>query len=290
MTKPWVAIQRNPKSGSGGRRRHLLDLISELRQRGLRPRLYSRREKLDSALHDPAARESLVAIVAAGGDGTLADVINRHPDLPVCPFPLGTENVLCKLLGIKLDARQFADIILAGHQKLLDSGMHGTKRFVLMASVGFDAEVIRRLHDTRTGNIHRWTYVSPILKTAFSYGFPELRIFIDDNPTPLTGCMVVVSNLPAYAFGLPMTPSAVGDDGKFSVCIFQKPGGFQLFRYWIRVKRMQHFNRPDIIHTEATRIRIESKQPAPIQMDGDPAGMTPCVFEIEPARVRLIVP
>jgi diacylglycerol kinase (ATP) len=288
MSERWVAIQRNPNSGSGRRRRHLLELITELKRRGIRTRLYSRREKLDAALTDIAARESLIAIVAAGGDGTAADVINRYPELPVCPFPLGTENLLCKYLGVTLNAEKTADAILNGTPKRFDIGIHGDQRFILMASVGFDAEVIRRLHSTRTGNIRRMTYILPILKSAFGYGYPELRIYLDDNETPLTGCMVVVSNLPAYGFGLPMTPSAVGDDGKFSLCIFQKPGGFQLFRYWIRVKRMKHLDRPDIIHAEATRVRIECDEPAPIQTDGDPGGMTPCVFEAQPDSVRLM--
>jgi YegS/Rv2252/BmrU family lipid kinase len=289
MSEPWIAIQRNPNSGSGRRQRHLLELISELKRRGIRTRLYSRREKLDAALETAAARESLIAIVAAGGDGTAADVINRYPDLPVCPFPLGTENLLCKYLGVSLDAEKCADRILNGTSKKFDIGIHGDQRFVLMASVGFDAEVIRRLHQTRTGNIRRLTYLSPILKSVFGYSFPELRIYLDDNEEPLTGCMVVVSNLPAYGFGLPITPTAVGDDGKFSLCIFKQPGGFRLFRYWIRVKRMKHMDRPDIIHAEAVKVRIESDIPAPVQMDGDPGGMTPCVFEIQPASVRLVV-
>lgn len=290
MTRPWVAIQRNPNSGSGRGKRHLLDLVAALRRRGVRPRIYSSREKLDAALQDPAARESLVTLVAAGGDGTAADVINRHPDLPVCPFPLGTENLLCKYLGIKLNGDQAADAILHGTSKQFDIGMNGDKRFLLMASVGFDAEVVRRLHSTRTGNISRSTYLMPIFKALLGYKFPECRVFLDDSETPLTGCMVVVANLPAYGFGLPITPDAVGDDGKFAVCIFKQPGGFRLLRYWFQVKRMKHLNRDDIIHAEASRVRIECDVPAPVQMDGDPGGQTPCVFEVQPASVRLMVP
>lgn len=57
MKRPWVAIQRNPTSGTGTRRGVLLELIRELKRHGIRPRLFASRERMQAKLADPA-RES----------------------------------------------------------------------------------------------------------------------------------------------------------------------------------------------------------------------------------------
>jgi len=301
MRAPWVAIQRNPNSGSGRRRRHLLEFVRALRKRGLNPRLFSRREKLDVALSNPEAREALICLVPAGGDGTVSDVINRFPGVTICPFPLGTENVLCRHLGIGHDGDKVADMIAAGKKTTLDLGVFlnagsdaesATKetRFVLMGSAGFDAEVIHRLHRSRRGNIGKLTYAKPILGSLSGYPYPMMRVYFDDSETPVEGSLVVVSNLPAYAFRLPMTPDAVGDDGLFSVCVFERPGSFQLARYFFQVIRRKHFDRPGVQHTTARKVRIETDSPVPLQIDGEAVGESPCEMTMLPGALTVIVP
>ena len=296
MSSPWVAIQRNPNSGSGRRKRHLLAFVRALKKRGLNPRLFSRRERLDEVLADPARRESLLCLVPAGGDGTVSDVMNRFPGLTICPFPLGTENVLCRYFGIGHDGEKVADMILARKTKTLDLGVFSAggsekkTRFVLMGSAGFDAEVIHRLHRSRRGNIGKLTYAKPILGTLTNYPYPMMRVFLDDSETPIEGSLVVVSNLPAYAFRLPITPDAVGDDGRFSVCVFERPGSFQLARYFWQVIRRKHFDRPGVQHATASRVRIESDSPVPMQIDGEAIGETPCEMTLLPAALSIIVP
>ena len=290
MIEPWVAIQRNPRSGSGRRKRHLLGLVQALKRHGLRPRVFSKREKLAARLAEPERREALHCLVAAGGDGTVSDLMNRYPDLPICPFPLGTENLLCKHLGIPLDEDRVAKIIATGHRRQFDVGQIGDHRFLLMASAGFDAEVIQRLHHNRTGNIRHLSYIKPILQTAFGYHHAPVRVFLDDNETPVEGSMIVVSNIPAYAFRIPITPDATGDDGRFNVVVFQRPGSFQLFRYWLMVMRRRHYECPHVFHAEAARIRLESDSPVPVQTDGDPRGTTGCEINVLANGVTLIAP
>src|SRR5580765_4106145 len=91
-----VAIQRNPRSGSGAGRHELVELVRELKRLAFRPRLFKSRERLVAWLAEPGIRDELTCVVAAGGDGTVADVVNRHPDVPICILPLGTENLLAR--------------------------------------------------------------------------------------------------------------------------------------------------------------------------------------------------
>jgi diacylglycerol kinase family enzyme len=288
VNQSWVAIQRNPRSGSGGRRRQLVELIRELKRRGLKPRLFKSRERLTALLESPDLRQSLRCIVAAGGDGTVCDVINRFPDLPVCPFPLGTENLLSRHYGIPCEALPVADVIEHGQCETIDVGMLGERRFLLMASVGFDALVIRRLHESRRGNISHLNYVWPILFSALSYRFPLVRVFVDDATEPVTGSLVVVANYSEYAFGLPLVPEADPQDGLFSVRVFPDPGVLSLLGYCRLLRGHQHVRRPEIPFLTGRKVRIESDTPAPVQVDGDPCGVTPCTITLAAGQGRLL--
>ena len=291
MIRPWVAIQRNPRSGSGKRRRFLFDLASALKRHDLRPHIFSQREILAERLKDPERRAALVAIVAAGGDGTLTDIANRFPGVPACPFPLGTENLLAKYLEIPLNGEAAARIIAAGNVRKFDVGQAGEgTKFLIMGSVGFDAEVIRRLHDSRRGNISHLSYVSPICRSVMSYSFPRLTVKADELPKPIEGSLVIVSNFPAYAFKLPVNPDAEPDDGLLTVRVFEKSGRWNFAKYSTLVTRRRHLERPDVRVFNTSSVSIETKATSPVQIDGDPFGTTPITFSCLPAQMELFVP
>ena len=291
MIRPWVAIQRNPRSGSGKRRRFLFDLASALKRHNLRPHIFSRREIVAERLNDPERRAALVGIVAAGGDGTLTDVANRFPGVPACPFPLGTENLLAKYLGIPLDGEAAARIIAAGNVRKFDVGQAGKEtKFLIMGSVGFDAEVIRRLHDSRRGNISHLSYMSPIFRSVMSYSFPRLTVTADELPEPIEGSLVIVSNFPAYAFKLPVNPDAEPDNGLLTVRVFEKSGRWNFAKYCAMVPRRRHLERPDVRVFKTSSVTVEAEATAPVQIDGDPFGTTPVTFRCRPGELELFVP
>lgn len=289
-TTRWIAIQRNPRSGSG-RRAALHAFIRELKSRGLLVRLYSSRARLDADVANPELRASLHGLVAAGGDGTAMDLINRHPELPLGILPLGTENLLARYFGIpRGDGRRAAAIVAGGRTQSLDVGRVDGRHFAVMASIGFDAEVIHRAHAARRGHITRWHYARPILGALSGYPYPGVRVYADGSGEPVSGRLVVVGNLSAYALRLKVVPSARGDDGRFDVRVFQRGSAFHMLRYLLMVAGGAHERSPDVVRFQATRVRIESDTPAPVQADGDPAGFTPCELNLTPAAARIFVP
>ncbi|MEW4487791.1 diacylglycerol kinase family protein [Thalassoglobus sp. JC818] len=309
-SQTWVAIQRNPKSGSGRQVREIKELISELRNRGIRPRLFSRRNELDTAVASCSAQQPLCGIVAAGGDGTLLDLINRHPKIPIAVLPLGTENLCAKYLGIPRSGSAVAKMVAEGHTSQFDIGSlisiptndqqgesaqvssetEVTQRFIVMASIGFDAAVIHHMHAHRQGNIHRLSYLNPIAQVLKSYSYPELRVYVDDDPVPVVGRNVIVANLPSYALGLRVASNAEGNDGLLDVRVLQQGSLLGMFRYLALIYYRRHERVKDVISRQGSQIRIESDQPSPIQIDGDPAGMTPATITIEKRAGELFVP
>lgn len=319
MNRPWVAIQRNPHSGTRSRGHHVLALIETLRTAGIRPRLFSRRDRLTQQLQLGDAQPP-VCIVAAGGDGTVRDVFNRFPGLPIAILPLGSENLFAKSLGIPRSGHAVAEMIAAGNTRRIDlcaldfsaassrenqavSSEGGEpqrqggrrealveRRFGVMASFGFDADVVRRTHARRSGHITKASYVQPILQSLRKYQYPRLRLFPDCSETPLTGRMAILMNLPAYALGLPVAESARCDDGLLDLRLFQRGSAFQMLRYVYKVAMKSHETLEDVQSVRASRFRVEADEPVPIQVDGDPAGWTPVEIRVLPSELEVFVP
>ncbi len=294
MASAWVAIQRNPRSGSGRRRRELVELCCTLRGHGLTPRLFSQREALDGRVQDSESREHLVAVVAAGGDGTVVDVVNRHPDLPLAVLPMGTENLLARFLGMPSSGRGLADIIAAGRTRKIDLGRANGQLFTLVASAGFDALVAHELAENRTGNITHLSYIQPIWKSLRTYRYPRMNVFLDQETEPVQGTVVMVSNLPAYGMKMKVGQTAVADDGQFVVTVLKRGSAFHMIRYAVKLLRGTHGLAADVQVVTASRVRIVAEDPVagtiPFQVDGDPAGTVPVEIECLPSSLEVFVP
>jgi len=228
--------------------------------------------------------------VAAGGDGTVGDVINRFSGIPLAILPLGTENLFARYLGIPRCGKKVADMIAVGQTRRFDLGVMNGVRFALMVSCGFDANVIHQLHTNRSGHIRKFTYLQPILQSLRKYHYPEFRLFLDDAQTPLTGRLAVLANLPMYAMHLQVARSAVGDDGLLDLRLFQRGSAFQMIRYLTKVAFGRHERLKDVQMAQVRRVRIESNEPIPLQIDGDPAGFTPAEIHVLPQALEVFVP
>jgi len=286
----WVAIQINPKAGSGSRRRELDRLVNSLKESGLRPVVFKNRERLMGTLSSPELRDRLRCIVAVGGDGTVGDAINRYPGVRLTILPWGTENLLAHYLKIPTCGERIGQIIAAGNVRQIDLAEVNGRRFSLMASIGFDADVVHRMDAIRSGHVFRASYIKPIWDSLRNYGYPELRLRLDDDQTVYPAKLVMIVNLNAYALGIQPAQSARDNDGILDVRLFEQGSAFQMLRYFYNVQRGTHEKLHDVLRLQAKRIRVESDVPVAVQVDGDPAGMTPVEIRVLPGAGEFLVP
>lgn len=290
MSTPWVAIQRNPISGAGNRASLLKDLMFHLKQKGIRPRLFSNRDRMQEKLKHTAAAEQPLCIVAAGGDGTVQDVINRYPDQKIAILPLGTENLLARYFGIEKSGQFVAEMIGKGHTREVNLCEINQRKFILMASIGFDAAVVEALTLSRTGNISHLSYVKPIWKTLRAYPFEPLQITTEDGEEVITAYHAIVVNIPAYGLNLNFAPEANDHDGLLDLIVLRKKGIWSMLKYVLRIIRGTHLDSRSVQKLQAKQIQIQSAHPVPIQTDGDATGSTPADIKIIPATAQFIVP
>jgi YegS/Rv2252/BmrU family lipid kinase len=294
-----VLISLNPKAGARSGLPATERLAELLIAEGLRVDTLTDINELSGKSSQLTRSGELRCVVAAGGDGTVALLANHLPHgTPIAVLPLGTENLLSKHLQMKGDVTEVCQTICGGRAAKFDAGRAGDQVFLIMAGCGFDAEVVRRLHNDRTGHIHHLSYAKPIWDSIQNYDYPELRIrceipasdTTDTRTETIVARWAFVVNLPRYAGGLQIAPQASGNDGLLDVCTFKDGSLWHGLRYLSGVVMGQHASWDDCVTVRASRIRIESDKPVPIQLDGDPGGFLPIDIEVLPHHLTLLLP
>jgi len=236
--------------------------------------------------------------VAVGGDGTVAELVNRTPPgVPLAILPAGTENLLARHLGFTQHPDPLAHAICRGKTLQLDAGLAAGRIFLLMLGCGFDAAVVRRFHGRRSGHIRRLDYFGSIVHAAAHYRFPEIRVYWQTgdeadatSDRELTARWVFAFNLPCYGGGLRVCPQANGTDGLLDACVFRGGGFWQALRLAAMVGLGIHQRSADWTTVRTRRLRLSSSEPVPYQLDGDPAGMLPLDVELLPGRLTFLKP
>lgn len=280
-------------------------LVEALRGVGLAARVAWTPKDRHLLVVDAGADPLCRCLVAVGGDGTVAGLINERPQAPMTVLRAGTENLFARHFGLSADPRAIAAMIARGQTLRIDLGRASDRRFALMAGLGFDADVVTRHHLSRLGPAgrvrptHRAAYLGPGLSASLHYRFPPLTVTITD-PGPeetLVGAMVFLFNLPCYALGLPIAPSAREDDGLLDLVVFRKPGFFHALRYLGLVYLGWHLRTRSVEHRRVRRVQVTAAEPAPVQLDGDPAGVVPTLgggpswtAEVLPRALEILVP
>ena len=155
--------------------------------------------------------------------------------------------------------------------------------------VGFDAEVVRRLSRLRTGHITHLSYAEPLWRTFWSYGFPPVRVVVDEAVSWEGRGLVFAGNLARYSLGLRVVRDARPDDGLLDLLILPCRHQGQLIGHSLRTLARRHVEHPGVRYLRFTRARIESPGRVPVQFDGDAGGCLPVEVTVRPAALSVLV-
>lgn len=242
-----------------------------------------------------AGRNGITDVIVSGGDGTINEalqgLIGTRGRLGI--LPRGTANVLACELGLPLDCERAASVIAQGKSRRVHVGYaldetSGAKRyFLLMAGVGLDASVVRRVH--------------PGLKKRFGKGafwFSGLSHLADWKPRPFdievdgqhfTATFGTIGKAASYGGDLTVTPRAQLDQPDFEICVIDSTS--RLRYLYLLSHAMRSGVPPDRIgvhFVRATRARATGE--AAVQVDGELIGTLPMTFEIAAESIEVIVP
>jgi len=296
-----VVILANPFSGKGENKRIVQTLADALTARGMGTKQVWDLAERAALLGDPAVGEQYRCVVSAGGDGSLAGVVNDLGQggdttrTAIAMLPLGNENLFAKQFGYDKGVDRLARAIDRLKTQTIDMGQANGTRFTLMASAGLDSEVVQRVDAWRratNGNglrrVGRISYARPILSALTSYRYPQVTLEADGQR--VAGAHVFVFNIGQYGGGLPIGSHADCSDGRLDWVVFKRPGLVRLARYGLSTYLERHLKCGDIAHGRSTEIALtRAGEPVAVQADGDPCGTTPTTIKVLPGAMRVVL-
>ncbi len=258
-----------------------------------------------------AVAEGYDTIVAAGGDGTVNEVLNGLGDAPkgfdrarLGVLPLGTVNVFARELVLPLKLERAWKVIVAGKERRIDLAQvefagqtdRQVRFFAQLAGAGLDARAVELVHWELKKKIGPLAYIWAGVQALNG---PPARIDVlatnDNRPTgeeakPLTAALVLIGNGRLYGGDFRIFSNADLRDGLLDVCVFPRAN-------WLTVARCG----PSLLlrgclpgsvaeHFAAARLKLTSPEPVPLELDGELVGHLPAEFSVEREKLRVAVP
>ncbi len=242
---------------------------------------------------EKAVKEKYDIIFAAGGDGTINEVINgivgSHNTI-LGIIPMGTINILSMELNIPLHPLRALNLLANGNIKKIDVGKANDRYFSLMAGCGFDSYAIYRTNSKLKRYLGSLAYIISGIYSAFKYNPKKIVIDIDNNRINEIGYFVVIENTGSYGGKFKIAPYADYNDGLLDVCVFKKYGFTDVIRYFIGVALSKHMNYPDVRYYQCSNIRLHSDENVLLHIDGELVGSLPADISVEKEKLRILCP
>lgn len=235
------------------------------------------------------------AVMAAGGDGTINEVINgmAWSDVPLAILPLGTTNVLAKELGIPEDLKGAMDTAVSRQSRTVSLGRIElnpetdsafSRYFCLMAGIGFDGAAVHGMNKAVKKKSGKAAYILSGLKNLLHYSPNQLFYNIDGKE--YTGFSSITGKASRYGGNFKITPDADLADPFLYTCIFQGNRRRDLLRYVFKVITGRLSGEEDVVYLKSAGIEVLGT--AHIQIDGDYLGLTPAKISVAKNALKII--
>lgn len=297
MADPGTVVILNPGAAGGRTMKELPRIHGILKRVGGPYVIYVTKGPNDAT--DAArsyAEEGASRILAVGGDGTLNEVVNgiyfsgKMPALGVVPVGHGTD--FARTLGISGSIEQSVLHACEREAKPIDLGLvewdNGNSRaFINIAGLGFDALVAAKAGKSRLPGSNL-PYLGSALSTLATFSNIDVRVDADGQVIETAGVFVQIANAQYMGGGFHFAPMADLADGFLDVCIVGDFSKLELMRQIPGVYKGKHVSHSKFTHVRAKRIRIETVQPANVQLDGEVLDPAPVTFTVLPGALNLV--
>ena len=238
-----------------------------------------------------AVEEGFARIVAAGGDGTVNQVVNglAGSNAALGLLPMGTVNVFAMELGLPSHNLELCwEIVKGKDMRLVDLPSANGKYFVQLAGVGLDAQVVK---ETSLASKRSFGPLSYLISAAQIAARQPPKLYIESESGSVgEGSFVLIGNGRLYGGPFPFFKRAIIDDGLFDVVVFKRLGYLEIIKYLQDVIFSSEIRAPEIEYFQTRRLRITSEQDVPLELDGELAGSCPVEFQIQQKALRVLAP
>lgn len=238
-----------------------------------------------------AAREGVDLVFVVGGDGAVREAATSlaGSDSALAVLAGGTGNVWAKEIGIPRDFTRAIDLHLRGQVRRADLGRADGEPFLMLASFGWDAEIVRHVGGRAKQVLGEFAYIGRGLAALPRLRPTRIAWAIDGVDRVDDIAVLVVSNTRLYGGRVSFAPGAMVDDGLFDVCALCPATRGDGTRLATRLLRRSLSGQRGVIEAAAREVIIRTPG-LPYELDGDAAGFTPVTLVVEPAVVPVSLP
>lgn len=293
--KEAIVFIVNPVAGTGACSKLFEKAEEKLKREGANYSVLRTERRFHAVeLAEEAINSGAKFIVAAGGDGTVNEVVSviaKHPEVKFGILPFGTGNDYASALKIPTDPEAAVELLLKGEVRPSDLGMANDKVFTNVAGLGFDVDVLRSVEKHKKGSQGMLPYIFGIVDAILHRTKIHCFISFDGGEEEEMDALIITAcNGRRFGGGMLVAPEAKPDDGLFDICIARWVGIFRLLSLLPRFVKGKHIGAKPVIYTRAKSITVRAEGEFTVEMDGELILNTPVECRILPGALRVVRP
>lgn len=286
----------NPTSGREIIRKHLASVLEKLERGGYETSTHATTCEGD-AKHaaEWAVEQGYDVIIAAGGDGTLNEVVagishfENRPKIGL--IPTGTTNDFARALHIPREIEEAVDIIVDGYSLPVDVGlMNGERHFINIAGGGRITELTYEVPIKLKTMLGQLAYYLKGIEMLPSIHASHVHIEYDGEVFDEEAMLFLVGLTNSIGGFEKLAPGASINDGKFTLLILRKCNIAEFIRVATNALRGEHLNDPLVIHARASSIKVHSNDEVLLNLDGEYGGKLPATFDNLERHIEIFAP
>jgi YegS/Rv2252/BmrU family lipid kinase len=240
-------------------------------------------------------------VVAAGGDGTLNEVVNgvAGTDVDLAVIPLGTGMDFGRTYGIPTKFDDAVRVALGGEIRTIDAGhvdyrtWEGTdaaRWFANVGSVGMSGAVAQRANGMSKVLGGKITFFYALTRVFFEWENTDVCVTLDDCERRGRMHDVIVANGVWHGGGMMLAPDAAPDDGLFDVILIGDVSRADFLTTAPKIYKGKHVTHPKVEVLRSARVTVDADEHLPIEVEGEQVGTTPATFSVVRGALRVRVP
>ncbi|MFD2446616.1 diacylglycerol kinase [Bacillus sp. CGMCC 1.16607] len=285
----------NPTSGREIFKRHLAEVLQRLEMAGYETSCHATTGAGDAT---EAARIAVERrydlVIAAGGDGTINEVVNGLAEQEYRPrlgiIPVGTTNDFARALHIPRDIEAATDIIVKGETIPVDIGRINDKYFINIAGGGRITELTYEVPSKLKTMLGQLAYYLKGMEMLPSIRSTDFTIEYDGKLFEGEAMLFLVGLTNSVGGFEKLAPNSSINDGLFSLLILKKTNLADFIRIATLAIRGEHINDSNVVYTQANRIKVTSNEKVQLNLDGEFGGLLPAEFENLYRHLEVFVP
>ena len=263
----------------------------ELRSRGVQYRVV-RTESLEHGVDEARAAATRGEIpVVMSGDGLIGQVGGAlaETETPMGILPGGRGNDLARVLGIPDDPKGAVGVLAAGEERQIDVGEVNGRRFLCIASCGFDSDANRIANEAKIvrGNL---VYAYAAIRALVGWRPATFTLELDGERVENVGYSVAIANSKAYGGGMFIAPDADLADGEFDVVLTGEGSKLHFLANLPKVFKGTHVENDEVRVLRASEVQVSADRDFAIYADGEHLSDLPATLRVLSGALRVIAP